>query len=610
MKAETMPGRGPVLSTADLLRSLLLFALLITAAGEAVAQAPASAPNPADPRVGLKAGWKDPGEAILNLEHVAHVPRPEGFYDPSDPGNFGFMNSDLAFKDDFVFVGNFSGVQVWDISDATNPKLRLALVCPGGQGDVSVHGNLLFMSVEEMRGRLDCGSEGVIDTVSAERFRGVRIFDISDIDHPKQVAAVQTCRGSHTHTLVPDPNDDEHVYIYVSGTSQVRPDAELEGCSALPPDVDPQTSLFRIEVIKVPLAAPHQARIVNMPRIFADPATGNIAGLWAGGDHGEGTQQTYVTNQCHDITVYPEIGLAAGACSGNGILLDISDPENPKRIDEVIDPNFAYWHSATFSNDGTKVLFSDEWGGGVAPRCRETDRPEWGADAIFTLEDRKLRHAGYYKIPAPQTDEENCVAHNGSLIPVPGRDIMVQAWYQGGISVFDFTDPENPVEIAYFDRGPMDASRLTMGGYWSAYWYNGYIYASEIGRGLDVFALTPSEHLSQAEIDAAKLVRFDEANLQNQTKLVWPASFEVARAYLDQLKRTNGIRPDLATRVDTELQRAQRLAAETRKEAAADRLTGMAEQVEDDARAPGQYGDEDGLLRLASSLQDLAATLR
>ena len=216
-----------------------------------------------------------------------------------------------------------------------------------------------------------------------------------------------------------------------------------------------------------------------------------------------------MTNQCHDITVFPEIGLAAGACSGNGILLDICDPVNPVRLDQVVDKNFAYWHSATFNNDGTKVIFTDEWGGGTRPRCRATDLPTWGADAIFDIVDRKLRFEGYYKMPAPQTEQENCVAHNGSLIPVPGRDIMVQAWYQGGVSVFDFTDSANPVEIAFFDRGPIDAKQLVSGGYWSTYWYNGHIYGAEIARGIDVFRLKPSEHLSQNEIDAATLVRID-----------------------------------------------------------------------------------------------------
>lgn len=513
------------------------------AAQQAAAQqaAPAFTWNEADPRIGLAAGWHDAASAIRNLALVGSLPRPAGFHDPADPGAFAFANTDLAFQGDLVFVGNYSGFQAFDVSDPRNPRLRVAVVCPGGQGDVSVHGNLLFMSVEETRGRLDCGTEGVQEPVSGERFRGVRIFDISDLDTPRQVATVQTCRGSHTHTLVTSPRDREHVWIYVSGTGGVRPGEELAGCAATNPDEDPNTSLFRIEVIRVPLSAPQEARVVAEPRVFADARTGAVAGLWRGGDHGEGTQRTAQTNHCHDITVYPALGLAAGACSGNGILLDISDPENPVRIDEVADPNFAYWHSATFSNDGSKVIFTDEWGGGTAPRCRATDPPTWGANAIFHLRDRKLALAGYYKLPVPQTSTENCVAHNGSLIPVPGRDIKVQAWYQGGLSIFDFTDAANPVEIAFFDRGPLSEERLHLGGYWSTYWYDGRIYGAEIARGLDIFELLPSEFLSENEIEAARLVRTGEANAQAQTELTWPAAYPVARAYLDQLTRSGAL---------------------------------------------------------------------
>jgi len=434
--------------------------------------------------------------------------------------------------------------------------------------------------------------------VSADRFRGVRIFDISNIASPKQVGAVQTCRGSHTHTLVTDPKDAANVYLYVSGTSPVRPAAELAGCSGARPEEDPNTAYFRIEVIRVPLAAPQQARIVSTPRLFAD-TSGNIAGLWKGGGHGPGTQETAETDQCHDITVYPELGVAAGACSGNGILLDISDPANPKRIAEVSDPNFAYWHSATFNNDGSKVLFTDEWGGGTAPRCQASDRPEWGADAIFTREGSTLRPAGYYKLPAAQTATENCVAHNGSLIPVPGRDIMVQAWYQGGISVFDFTNPAKPVEIAFFDRGPMSATELTLGGHWSAYWYNGYIYGSEIGRGLDVLQLKPSEQLSQNEIDAAKLVRMDRFNPQLQTKLVWPASVVVARAYLDQLTRANGLPRERTTQVARELDAAEKLQGEQQHSA----LAALATQLESDAQGAD---DAERVRALAATVRELA----
>jgi hypothetical protein len=515
-----------------------------------------------------------------------------------------FANSDLAFSGNYLFVGNFSGFNVYDIQNPKSPKLVTSVLCPGGQGDVSVHGNLLVMSVEQTRGRVDCGTQGVKAPVSTERFRGVRVFDIRDIRKPKQVAAVQTCRGSHTHTLVAMPGDKENIYVYGSGTSSVRSAEELAGCSGLPPKEDPQTALFSIDVIQIPIAAPEQARIVNRPRIFADEKTGGISGLWPGGTHGPGTQKTAETNQCHDITVFPEAGLAAGACSGNGILLDISDPVKPVRIDQATDKNFAYWHSATFNNDGTKVIFTDEWGGGTRPRCRATDLPNWGADAIFDIVDRKLRFAGYYKLPAPQTEQENCVAHNGSLIPVPGRDIMAQAWYQGGISIFDFTDSANPVEIAFFDRGPLDATKLYTGGFWSAYWYNGHIYGTEMARGVDIFRLTPGEHLTQNEIDAAIAVRAAGFNAQQQSKVVWPAHPAVARAYVDQLTRSRGIQPARAEAVKQALARVDKLRSGRGSDAAtalAD-LGRLATELESDAASASA--------RDASRMRSLAATLR
>ena len=537
--------------------------------------------DPSDPRSKLSPGLFDAGETSLGIKHVGLIRKPEVFNlgtdNVEDPkvkkmlGSIGipagaqipkemlmmlaqlaFANSDIAFQNDNLFLGNFYGMSIYDISDPTNAKVLASIVCPGGQGDPSVYKNLLFMSVEMPNGRVDCGEQGFAPdaappagqnpgapSAQKDRFRGVRIFDISDIRKPKQVAAVQTCRGSHTHTLVVDPEDKNNVYIYVSGTSFVRQDAELAGCSDGAPDKNPNTALFRIDVIKVPLASPQDAKIVSTPRIFGDPATGAIASIKSAATHGTG--RPVETDQCHDITVYPEIGLAAGACSGNGILLDIRDPANPKRIDSVNDPNYAYWHSASFSNDGKKVVFTDEWGGGMSPRCRENDPNVWGANAIFRLTDNKLSFGDYYKLPAAQSNSENCVAHNGSLVPVPGRDIKVQAWYQGGISLMDFTDPSNPVEIGYFDRGPIDPKVVVMGGHWSAYWYNGYIYGSEIARGLDVFELTPTQHLTQNEIDAAKTVRMSMLNVQMQERMTWPRKLVVAKAYLDQLERSQGL---------------------------------------------------------------------
>jgi hypothetical protein len=598
--------------------------------GGAVVSAQQAPPNPKDPRIGLKPGHTDPGVAAWNMELVSNLPKPPGFFDPKAPAGAvtpperpagappepepapnapppvgsGFTNSDLAFKGVHAVVGNYHGFNTYDIENARRPKLVASIVCPGGQGDVSIWGNLLFMSVEQTRGRLDCGVQGVATPVSAERFRGVRIFDITDLKNPKQVAAIQTCRGSHTHTLVPAKNDPNHIYVYGSGTGNVRSAEELAGCSGLKPEEDPNTALFSIDVIKVPLKNPEKAAIVSRPRIFADPTTGAISGLWQGGNHGEGTQTSRVTNQCHDITVYSEIGLAAGACAGNGILMDISDPENPKRLDAVTDKGFAYWHSATFNNDGTKVVFTDEWGGGSRPRCRATDPITWGADAIYDIVDGKLVFKGYYKMPAAQTETENCVAHNGSLIPVPGRDIMVQSWYQGGVSVFDFTDSANPVEIAFFDRGPINPKELVSGGYWSSYWYNGNIYGAEISRGIDVFRLTPSEYLSENEIAAANLVRFEEFNSQNQPAYRWPPSFVVAKAYLDQLDRKKTIDPARSKAL-----RAALDAGDKRQKATLDQLETMAAELERDAAAPGA-ADAKRYKAMAEAIRARVARLR
>ena len=597
---------------------------------------PADLPRPSttDPRANLKPGavGSKAAEAAWNMELTANLPKPEGFYDPTqplgtpppappapgapaaprtppNPNALGFTNSDLAFSGNHVVVGNYHGFNTYNIERSNKPQLIASVVCPGGQGDVSIWGNLLFMSVEQTRGRLDCGLQGVTETVSKERFRGVRIFDITDLRKPKQVAAVQTCRGSHTHTLVPDTKDKTHIFLYASGTGGVRSGEELEGCSGKDAKEDQNTSLFSIDVIEVPLAAPEKSRIVNQPRLFASDT--NIAGLWAGGDHGPNTQRTSTTNQCHDITVYAEIGLAAGACSGNGILMDIKDPRNPKRLDFVADKGFAYWHSATFNNDGTKVVFTDEWGGGGRPRCRAVDPLTWGADAIYDIVDGKLIHKGYYKMPAAQTEQENCVAHNGSLIPVPGRDIMVQSWYQGGVSVFDFTDSTSAKEIAYFDRGPINGAGMVSGGYWSSYWYNGTIYGAEIARGIDVFKLKPSEFLSQNEIDAAMQFRLQEFNSQNQPKVVWPASSAVAKAYLDQLNRNKAISAARAGAVLSGLAKVDQL--RTGKEgnavASLEALDAVAAQVEGDAKA-ATGRDAARLKALAETLKGRAQALR
>jgi hypothetical protein len=616
-------------------------------------------PNP-DPRVGLKAGLWDAGQAQWNLRLLSNS-RPTGKF-------LGETNSDLAFSGPYAIEGSYNGFQVWDISNPRAPTLKTAEYCPASQSDVSVYKNLIFVSGEGNSGRIDCGDQGVKDTVSAARLRGIRIFDVSDMAHPKNVANVQTCRGSHTHTLLVDPNDHDNVYIYVSGSAGVRSPSELPGCVSARPEQDPNSSLFRIEIIKVPLAHPEQSAIVSSAHLFtglgtpqshgeaatdreaaaAERAKGKFTAMIFGdetvlpdefvkpqleqivkGRGGSGaptgadsatlrqdvqgivnamiakecpgcSDKGFTPTQCHDITVYPSIGLAGGACEGYGMLIDIKDPAHPVRLAAVSDSNFSYWHSATFNNDGTKLLFSDEWGGGGQPKCRATDPHNWGADAIFAIQDQKLVFQSYYKMLAPQTQFENCVAHNGSLIPIPGRDIMVQAWYQGGISVFDWTDAVHPMEIAFFDRGPVDSTRLADGGEWSAYWYNGVIVGSEIARGLDIWELVPSGLISKNEIDAAKSVHLPELNVQGQPRYVWPPSFALARAYADQLERSNGLGADRLTAIRQALDAAEHASGSQRH----DDLTQLAAQVDGDANGAA---DAAKVAKLADAVRQLSS---
>ena len=636
----------------------LAIALSLLPALQTTSLAQPTAPE-TDPRIGLEAGGADAEQAIWNLRLLSNTPKAEAFE--------GVTNSDLAFLGDYAIQGNYNGFQVWDISNPSAPTLRKGYFCPASQSDVSVYGNLLFVSGEGLSGRIDCGGQGVADTVSSDRLRGLRIFDISDLDNPVNVGNVQTCRGSHTHTVLVDPDDAENVYVYISGSSQVRSPSELPGCSAAMPDEDPNTTLFRIEVIKVPLANPAAAAIVSSPRIFEDLApveshgesvadreerlaelaeakesggyvvtvqgqeqviSGGMLGFLleqvvqerAGSGEPTAADSTALKadiqeridklfgqqgpdtgpTQCHDITVYPAIGLAGGACGGYGLLLDINDPANPVRVAAVADTNFSYWHSATFNNDGTKILFSDEWGGGGGAKCRDTDPMEWGADAIFTIDGHDLTFQSYYKLPAPQTAVENCVAHNGSLIPIPGRDVMVQGWYQGGISVFDWTDPANPTEIAFFDRGPLNAEEMESAGSWSVYWYNGVIVNSEIARGLDILELVPSEHLTQNEIDAARTVHLDHLNVQGQPQFVWPPSFALARAYLDQLERSNGLAADRIAAARQGLSAAEASEGEARREA----LGELAGELHGDVEGAG---DAEKVGLLLDAVVDLAA---
>ena len=502
-----------------------------------------------DPRSGLAPGLFIADEAILNMELITSLRKPTGFFDPNNPAAKGsedltednenkttaeisrslrspmlsFANTDMAFKDNILVAGSYHGFNIYELNDNGIPSLISSVVCPGGQGDVSIVDDLLIMSVEENRSRVDCGLEGVNRDSSSDRFRGIRIFDISDLTKPKQVGAVQTCRGSHTHSVV--SSSDKKIIVYNSGTGRVRDNEELSECFGWDGG---GTSYFTIDIIEIPIKNPSESKIVKSPAVFMDMETGRVAGLWRGGDHGDDTQDTEPTDQCHDITVFPSANIAAGACSGNGILFDITDPYNPKRLDVVSDVGFAYWHSATFNNDGTKVIFTDEWGGGGRARCRAWDPLDWGADAIYDIVDNKLEFKSHYKMPAPQLETENCVAHNGSIIPIPDRDIFVQAWYQGGISIIDFTDSSNPIEIAYFDRGPILKDLLITGGYWSTYFYEGFIYGTEITRGLDVFRLVPSEFITEDEIkaaaDAYPALGSRVFNPQQQIPMAWPES--------------------------------------------------------------------------------------
>ncbi len=670
-QSATMKGKAPVRRPRVWTASTPLWSLLIILGVLGVAacapkpvttgSASTMAPSP-DPRVGLGAGLFDAEEAIWNMRLLSTTPSPDDF--------IGVTNSDLAFKGNYAIQGNYNGVMIWDITNPSKPDLVKEYLCPASQSDVSVYGDLLFVSGEGLGGRLDCGTQGVQERVSQDRLRGIRIFDISDIRNPEYITNVQTCRGSHTHSVLKDPNDDENVYVYVSGSAPVRPAEELPGCSSGSPDEDPNTALFRIEVIQVPLDSPKQAAIVNSPRIFDDlveppshgPSPADIAEIEKakaagafvvelfgqervmpdrmvspmlaafvkerGGD-GPATAADSAAfrealpgiiaqrfgiqeqeeddgprpgpTQCHDITLYPEIGLAGGACEGYGLLLDIKDPVNPKRIDAVADSNFSYWHSATFNNDGSKILFTDEWGGGGQPKCRATDPMEWGANAFFTVENGKMHFKSYFKIPAAQTSAENCVAHNGSLIPIPGRDVWVQAWYQGGISIQDWTDISNPIEIAYHDRGPVNPDRMVMGGSWSVYWYNGLIVSSEIARGLDIFELTPSGFLTENEIAAANTVELDYLNAQGQPMFTWPDTEVLAQAYVDQLERSKGISPTQVSSVRQGLASAAKATGVSKKDA----LDQLVSQI---VYMMGQGGDDAKLEMLLETVKGLAET--
>ncbi|WP_228386326.1 LVIVD repeat-containing protein [Ornithinicoccus halotolerans] len=440
---------------------------------------------------GAGGAWADEHELEVdevahsdNVEHLANVPH-EGALAEA-------YGSDLAFQDGKAFVGNYNGFQVFDLADPANPERIAQVVCPGGQGDVSVYGDLLFLSVDYARTDDSCTSEPGSYRDPERNWEGMRIFDISDATEPQYVGAVKTACGSHTHTLVPSKNG-KTAYLYVSSYS---PNSSYPNCQP------PHDS---ISIIEVPVDDPAAAEVVATPNLFAEDGGGNA-----------GDNYSRQTTGCHDITALPGRNLAAGACMGDGIILDITHPESPQVIERVRDTeNFSFWHSATFNSKANKVVFTDELGGGSGATCNEATGPERGANAIYDLDARgQLSFASYYKIPRHQQATENCVAHNGSLIPVKGKDIMVQAWYQGGVSLWDFTDSANPEEFAWFERGPLSDEQRILGGSWSAYYYNGYIYSSDIRKGFDVIAV------DDERVAGAEKVRMDELNVQSQPRYV------------------------------------------------------------------------------------------
>ncbi|RZU76422.1 LVIVD repeat-containing protein [Micromonospora kangleipakensis] len=417
-----------------------------------------------------------------NIRQIANLPKQAPFDTESAFG------TDMAFQGPFAFVGNYNGFTIYNIANASNPKIMSQVLCPGSQNDISVYGDLLFLSTDSSRSDDSCSSVSQSAAVK-ESWEGIKVFDISDKTNPRYIKAVETDCGSHTHTLVP-AKDGLSVYLYVSSYSPA---------SAFPDCQPPHDS---ISIVKVPLETPTDAAVVATPNLFPE---GGYPGRPGGS----------ATTGCHDITAYPQKDLAAGACMGDGILMDISDREAPRVINQVRDTvNFAFWHSATFNNTGTKVIFTDELGGGGAATCNTTVGPNRGADAIYDVtgsgDARTMVFRSYFKIPRDNSSTENCVAHNGSLIPVPGRDIMVQAWYQGGISVWDFTDSSAPREIGYWERGPISDTRLVLGGAWSSYYYNGNIFSSDIQKGLDVL------EIDQASIPGAETRHFTRLNVQTQ----------------------------------------------------------------------------------------------
>jgi len=575
-------------------------------------------PSGSDPRNGLKPGLTDAGTALSGMRLLSTAPKAAPF---DSARGLTFVNSDLAFRGNLVYQGNFAGFSIWDVSNPSNPTMVSAVSCITSQGDPSIHGNLLFISAEGAGNRNDCAKGGV--TNPADHMAGVRIYDVSNPKSPTLIKNVQTCKGSHTHTLIPSPTDKGVVYAYVSGSQGARASTELAGCRNGADPADETNSLFRLDVIRIPVARPQDAAVVTGARIFTGLAPAAARGgrarparALAGADSAMMAQlAANGPRNCHDVSAYPAMGLLAGACASHGLLVDISNPEKPIRLDAAADTNFSLWHTAVFSNDGKKVVFTDEWGGGTSPNCQAIHPLEMGGNTTLVIdENRKFRQHAYFKIPSAQSPQENCVSHNGSLVPVPGRDIMVQGWYQGGVDVIDFTDADKPFEIAFFDRGAVDAPpaagdsaisrvRGTIAGSWGAYYYNGYVYSSEMARGLDILELMPTDKLSANELAAARLVRFDEFNPQSQPKIVWPAAFPVVRSYLDQLVRNDGLASARTSAIDAALTTAEARSGAARRTA----LTALAGQVEKDV--PGAR-DGARVRTMAAAVRDLAAVTK
>src|SRR5215211_6813860 len=583
-------------------------------------------PSNKDPRSTLKPGRFDAGTAISNMKQVAFVKKPAAF---DSAAGLKFINSDLAFGTHYVYQANFAGFTIWDITDPANPVLASATKCITSQGDPTIVGNLLFLSTEGAGNRNDCGDGGVQDP--KDHMAGVRIFDVSDPKAPRLVKNVQTCKGSHTHTLVPSPKDPRIIYLYVSGQQAARPETELAGCKNGTDPADPTNSLFQLDIIKVPLDHPEQAAVIPGARIFTGldgrgeckqfcaPVDPRQAAAGRTRPAPDPAMPTGPRN-CHDVTAYPAMNLLAASCSTHSIVVDISNPEKPFRVDALADTNnFQGRHTAAFSNDGKKLIQTDEWGGGTGPMCQASSMKELGGNTVITLDAKKKQtQRAYFKLPSAQAAEENCVSHNGGIIPVPGRDLYVQGWYQGGVNIMDFTNPDSAVEIGYFDRGSINPPKgadvpeppagtpavrgggNTIGGSWGAYYWNGLIFSSELDRGMDILELTPSAQLSANEIAAAKLVRFDAYNPQSQPKMTWPPAFVVVRSYLDQLVRNGGLASERTAAISSALDLAEMKAGAARATA----LNALAQQVDRDVA-----GARDGarVRTMAGEIRRLAA---